>query len=140
MNERSIVKEFAEHWFDNFKSITSPLMRVYCFEYPITHGNENYRADILLEEETSTIPMENQLYIIEFKKNKILHSALDQLNLYVSTITQRLYRKKEAIGILAAPDFSKWEVEECERSGRLCLQYNLKGSMRFITAEDKCLK
>jgi len=131
LKEKDIKWMFVLEWLGNFEKLINSPIRLYSMEFPVIYGKEEYSADILLEV-PDTIPMDNQLYVLEFKRNKILHSALDQLNLYCSVIGKKLYRKKEVIGILAAPDFSDWEAEECKRQKRFCLQYNLNGSMRFL--------
>ena len=133
MNEKEIKIKFVSDWLGNFQQVMKlPSVRLYAMEFPIKHGKEEYRVDILLEEDEFPIPMDNQLFVLEFKKDKIFHSALDQLNLYCETVGKKLYRKKEVIGMLAAPEFSTWEQQEAERQGRKCLQYDLNGNMRIL--------
>ena len=133
MTEWEIKRKFASENLEEFKNIFNlDSISLYALEFPIVFGKENYKIDMLLEEPISKIPMENQLFVLEFKKDKIFHSALDQLNLYCTAVVKKLYRKKEAVGILAAPYFSDWEIQECKRQDRFCLQYDLQGKMRLL--------
>lgn len=100
-------------------------LRIYAFEFPTRHGDKTFYADVVLEEDKGGSPMANDMYVLEFKDKEIIHSALDQLNLYCDTIPKQLYRKGAVTGVLVSSvGFSEWEVGQAKKEGRLCVLFD----------------
>lgn len=127
MDEKKLKQDFMES--ENVKKFgsligTGPL-RIYAFEFPTRCKDKTFYADIVLENDTESSPMFNDLYILEFKDHEIVHSALDQLNLYCDTIPKQLYRRGKVMGVLVSSvGFSNWEMGQAKKEGRLCVLFD----------------
>jgi len=100
-------------------------LRIYAFEFPTHHSDKTFYADVVLENDIGGPSMNNDMFILEFKDHEILHSALDQLNLYCDVIPKQLYRKGKTTGVLVSSvGFSDWERNEAKKEGRLCALFD----------------
>lgn len=133
MTEKDIKHLFMTEYLDKFKEmLKSPKIRLYAFELPIEIEGTNKFADIVLINENKESFYEQQILILEFKKNKISYGPIDQLHMYVDNIHKRFYRRNKTIGILVAPEFSKHEIEQCKKYGYHALLLDNKFNMKFI--------
>lgn len=118
---------------DDFKTLLkSPKLRVYAFEFPLEIDGTTKFADVILINENKEKFREQQMIVMEFKKNKISYGPIDQLHMYVNNIHNKLYRKNKTIGILVAPEFSNYEIEQCKKYGYHALLLDSKFNMKFL--------
>lgn len=127
MDEKKLKQDFMEN--ENVKKFGTLVgcgsLRIYAFEFPTRCNDKTFYADVVLENDTESSPMLNDLYILEFKDHEIVHSALDQLNLYCDIIPKQLYRRGKVTGVLvSSKGFSDWEREEAKKEGRLCALFD----------------
>lgn len=124
-DEKKLKEDFYDLVPDFGKMLGCDSMLVYCMEFPTHTGDKTLYADMLLENDIHDCPMDNDLFILEFKDKEILHSALDQLNLYCDIVPKQLYRKGLTTGILvSSKGFSEWELVEAKKQGRLCVLFD----------------
>ncbi len=124
-DEKKLKDDFYDMVPTFGKMIGYDKLRVYCMEFPTRSGDKTLFADMVLENESHECPMDNDLFVLEFKDKEILHSALDQLNLYCDIIPKQLYRKGAVIGVLvSSKGFSEWELSEAKKQGRLCVLFD----------------
>jgi RecB family endonuclease NucS len=134
MTEKELVWHFAQHQLENLQQELDLQhnLRVYALEFPVIHNeNDKGYADLVLELENSNSIKENILFILEAKINKVSHSALDQLNSYIDYIKKKLYRNK-AFGLLLAPEFSIYTIEQAKIMNIGCIQYDKNNNIRLI--------
>ena len=134
MTEKEIKMEFIENHLNTFKNIVKrDTIRVYAIELPLDIGENKKFADIvLINEDPSKSFNEMQMFVLEFKKNKIEYGPIDQLHMYVDFIHKRFYRKNPTVGILIAPKFSAHEISQCKKYGYHALQLDNHFNMRFL--------
>lgn len=133
MNEKEIKHKFVTEYFDNFKKIlNSPKLRLYAIELPIQTNDFKGYSDIVLINENKERFYDQQMMVLEFKKEKINYGPIDQLHLYTQTIHKKFYRRNKTIGILVAPRFSKHEIEQCKSYGYHALMLDENFNMKFI--------
>lgn len=126
MDEKALKKSFIDNGIELFGNIIGRKnIRLYAIEFPTKSGEQTFFADIVLEDDVNKHAQKNDMFILEFKDDIILHSALDQLNLYCDAIPKQLYRSGLVIGILvSSKGFSDWELKEAKKQGRLCALYD----------------
>ena len=78
------------------------------------------------------LPSKNPMFVIELKKDKIDTGVCEQVSRYSYNIQKQLYRRLDVKSIIAGPDFSEWELQECKKQGIYALQFDLKGNMRLL--------
>jgi len=95
-------------------------IRLYNIEFPVrTDDGKRFVDMILIGKE--------KLYIIEFKSKKIDYGAVEQLRRYMSFVDKQLYRETKSIGLVIAPEFSKFEEQECFSNDIYPIIYSGKG-------------
>lgn len=135
MSEKEIKLEFINQLKKFKETIKRPNVRLYAYELPCRielHKKEKYADVVLINEDTSKTFYEMQMFVIEFKKDKIEYGPIDQLNMYVNYVHKKFYRKNPTIGILVAPQFSNHEIQQCKKYGYHALQLDNQFNMRFI--------
>lgn len=126
-NEKQLKWDFVDHLPDLGKMINMNNLRLYALEFPVRLSDKTVYADMLLEDETSSCPMENKMVVLEFKDQEISHGAIDQLNMYLHNAPKQLYRKNGAIGILVSSvGFSVWELQQAKKEGHYCVLFDGK--------------
>lgn len=132
MTEKEIKHKFmAEHLEDFKQLIKSPRLRLYAFELLLDIEGKKY-ADIVLINENKEHFYEQQMIVLEFKKDKISYGPIDQLHMYVNDIHKKFYRKNKTVGILVAPKISNYEVEQCKSYGYHAMLLDEKFNMKFL--------
>ena len=133
MTEKEIKSEFVSNYFENFKQILkSPKLRVYAIELPVKTNDFNGYADIVLINENKERFYDMQMIVLEFKKSKVSYGPIDQLHLYTSIIHKKFYRRNKTVGMLVAPRFSNYEIEQCKSYGYHALMLDENFNMKFI--------
>lgn len=123
MNENEYRLSFIKN-FEQFKEkLNHNELRVYGIEFPLRTSRN--RVDLVIENTEN-----KNLMILEFKRDKIDHSAIDQVKSYKEETRKQLYRKKSVCG-LVAPDFSEWTIEEAKKQKMLLVQFDGK-NMRIL--------
>jgi len=132
MLEKDIVKTFCE----NLSGINSALdidSRIYSIEMPIKTLDGVKYSDVVLEVLDDSGFRDKQLYVLEFKKDKIdYHSVISQVKRYSHFIIKQLYKTKPAVSVIVAPDFSRWELRSAKLEGVTCLQFDTAFNIRKL--------
>lgn len=132
MLEKDIQLKFAQEW-GNILSNTLQLknLRLYALEFPVRTLDGIKRADLVYEVDNKT-PMDNSMFVIELKKDKIDVGVCEQVNRYAHYIQLQLYRNRPVKAIIAGPDFSDWEIKTCISQGVHALRFDNKGNMKLV--------
>jgi len=132
MLENDIKHKFTDDWHSVLqKTLGLDKLRLYAIELPVFTLDGDKRADLVYEVEVGK-PHDNPMFIIELKKDKIDVGVCEQVSRYSHYIQKQLYRTKQVKSIIAAPDFSDWELKLCKEQGIYALQFDLKGNMRLV--------
>ena len=99
---------------------------------PVKSGDDKGRIDLLLEQRHSMSAPSDKVLILEFKRSKIRHSAVDQLNFYFNFIKNKWHMpERDLMGVIVAPDFSQYEIEQSKEKGFKCLQFDSNMNFRL---------
>ena len=119
MREKELKNNFLKLEIPILENYFNDKISLYNIEFPVRTKDGIRYVDMILQGK-------EKLYIIEFKNKKIDYGAVEQLNRYASFVDKQLYRKN-SIGIIVAPNFSKFEIEECKKNKILPIIYSGKG-------------
>jgi len=132
MLEKDIKYKFTDDWHSVLqKTLGLDKLRLYAIELPVFTPDGDKRADLVYEIEIGK-SQDNPMFIIELKKDKIDVGVCEQVGRYSHYIQKQLYRTRKVKSIIAAPDFSSWELKLCKEQGIYALQFDLKGNMRLV--------
>ena len=132
MIEKEIKHKFMTEYLEDFKKLLkSPEIRLYAFELPLDIEGKKF-ADIVLINENKENFYEQQMIVLEFKKDKISYGPIDQLHMYVENIHKKFYRKNKTIGILVAPNISSYEVKQCKSYGYHAMLLDKRFNMKIL--------
>jgi hypothetical protein len=132
MKEKEIRNTLITDWFNNLKSLFGEDLRLYGLEFPVRTIDGVKYADLIFEKETDNISMNNPMFVLELKRNKIDVGVADQVRRYSIFTQLQLYRNKKVGSVIAGQSFSNWELQICQDNNVLPLQYDLKGNMRIL--------
>ena len=132
--EKEIIEEFTRK--ENLDKLVVLFqlnsLKVICTEMPVKSGQDKGRIDLLLEQRESQYTRSDKILILEFKRSKVRHSAVDQLNFYVNFIKNKWYMpESDLMGVIVAPDFSQYEIDQSKIKGFKCLQFDSNMNFRL---------
>ena len=133
MKEKEIQNKFIADWEDNLRDLLKLKdLRLYAIELNIKTDDGVKRADLVYEIDKHDCPMDNPMFVVELKKDKIDVGVCEQVSRYAHFLKLQLYRKSIVKSVIAAPSFSNWELKTCKEQGIYPLQFDLAGNMRLL--------
>ena len=131
MTETRIKNKFMDAHIPHFAElIDAPpeKLRIYAFEFPVRTNKDGVKkADILLEIDEGS-PMDNKMFVLEFKSKKVdYQSAVAQVLRYSDVIQKQLYRKKRVTPFVVATGFSEAELKLAKENKVIPVLYDHKG-------------
>ena len=133
MTEKSIKEKFmTEHipFFAKLIKVNPNKLRLYAFEFPVKTAKDGIKkADILLEVDEGGSPMENKMFVLEFKSKKVdYQSAVAQVLRYSDIIQKQLYRKLRVTPFVVAKGYSEAELKLAKDNKVIPVLYDHKTS------------
>lgn len=133
MLEYDIKYKFVDEWHNILqKTLNLKNLRLYAIELDVFTDDGRKKADLVYEVNIDKIPMNNPMFVLELKKDKIDVGVCEQVKRYSHFIERQLYRRKPVQCIIAGPSFSNWELDTCKEQKIHALQYDLTGNMRLV--------
>ncbi len=137
--EKDIKKIFYSSHIPSFERlIESHNLRLYAIELPVITSEDGTKyADIVLEVDDVRYSKDNELMVLEFKKDKVDHqSAVAQVLRYADVIQKQLYRRKKVRPFVIAPLYSEHEIKLANAHNVTCVQYDyLNGTFKIMNPD-----
>lgn len=132
MTEKRIKAKFmSEHipLFAKLTGVDTEKLRLYAFEFPVKTEKDGKKfADILLEIDEGGSPMENKMFVLEFKSKKVdYQSAVAQVLRYSDIVQKQLYRKLRVTPFVIAKGYSDAELKLAKENKVIPVLYDHKG-------------
>lgn len=132
MTEKEIKIHFARQLIPIFGSLINKNLRLYSLEFPVRTNDGVKYADMIVEVDEHKTPMNNKMFVLEFKKNKVDYGTVEQVLRYGIFIQKQLYRKKKVTSFIVGPEFSNWEIKMCKDNKVFPLQLDENDNMRLL--------